>query len=80
MAQVVSYLPKFYFGSLLLLFGVEILSDWLLKSWKKVTRKEYGLLLATFAAVMIGEPSVMPDENLGDSVLCPAWQASKTGS
>ena len=55
-AQVVSYLPSFYFGSLLLLFGVEILSDWLLKSWKKVTRKEYGLLLATFAAVMLGAP------------------------
>ena len=60
MAQVVSYLPSFYFGSLLLLFGVEILSDWLLKSWKKVTRKEYGLLLATFAAVMIGALCLHP--------------------
>lgn len=54
MLQVVSYLPSFFFGSLLLLFGVEILTDWLVHSFVKVTKKEYLLLLATFAAVLIG--------------------------
>ena len=53
-AQIVSYLPSFFFGSLLLLFGVEITTDWLILSARKVTRKEYGLLLATFAAVIVG--------------------------
>ena len=48
------YLPNFYFGSLLLLFGAEILTDWLLRSWTKVTKKEYVLLWATFIAVMLG--------------------------
>ena len=48
----------FYFGSLLLLFGVEILSDWLIRSWAKVTKKEYLLLWATFLAVMLGMPAL----------------------
>ena len=52
--KVVEYLPTFYFGSLLLLFGVEITLDWLVRSWAKVTKKEYLLLWATFIAVMLG--------------------------
>ena len=56
-SQVVEYLPSFYFGSLLIMFGVEILSDWLLHSWAKVTKKEYLLLWATFIAVMLGKTS-----------------------
>ena len=58
--QVVEYLPTFYFGSLLLLFGVEIVTDWLLRSWYKVTKKEYVLLWATFLAVMLGAMRPIP--------------------
>ena len=33
--SIIHYLPNFFFGSLLMLFGVEILADWLLHSYKK---------------------------------------------
>jgi SulP family sulfate permease len=49
---VVQYLPNFFFGSLLVVFGIEIAGDWLVRSYTKVTPVEYGLLLATFLAIM----------------------------
>ncbi|KAK9839095.1 hypothetical protein WJX74_009429 [Apatococcus lobatus] len=52
--SIVHYVPKFYFGSLLMMFGVEILRDWLLLSFRKVHKKEYILLWLTFLAIMIG--------------------------
>jgi SulP family sulfate permease len=48
----VQYLPNFFFGALLVVFGIEIAGDWLLRSYAKVTRAEYVLLLATFVAIM----------------------------
>ena len=56
--QIVHYVPKFYFGSLLMMFGVEILRDWLLLSFRKVHKKEYILLWLTFLAIMIGEAPI----------------------
>lgn len=35
--SIIHYLPNFFFGSLLMLFGVEILMDWLIHSFKKVS-------------------------------------------
>ncbi len=59
--QIVHYVPKFYFGSLLMMFGVEILRDWLLFSFRKVHKKEYILLWLTFLAIMIGTlPAGLP--------------------
>jgi MFS superfamily sulfate permease-like transporter/CRP-like cAMP-binding protein len=49
---VVQYLPNFFFGALLVVFGVEIAGDWLVHSRAKVTRAEYALLLLTFALVV----------------------------
>jgi hypothetical protein len=49
---VVQYLPNFFFGALLVVFGIEIAGDWLVRSYAKVTRAEYVLLLATFVAIM----------------------------
>ena len=34
--SIVPYLPSFFFGSLLMLFGVEISLSWLVLSYKKV--------------------------------------------
>ncbi|KAF8062987.1 hypothetical protein HT031_003826 [Scenedesmus sp. PABB004] len=50
--SVVQYLPNFFFGALLTVFGIEIAGDWLIRSYAKVTREEYLLLLATFLAIM----------------------------
>lgn len=49
---MVPYLPTFFFGALLTVFGIEISADWLIRSAAKVTRAEYCLLLATFLAIM----------------------------
>ncbi|BDA44720.1 Uncharacterized protein C24H6.11c [Coccomyxa sp. Obi] len=50
--SVVQYIPTFFFGSLLILFGVEITLDWLIYSYRKVTRMEFLLLWATYLAIM----------------------------
>jgi hypothetical protein len=34
---LVQYLPCFFFGSLLLLFGLEIMLDWMLRSYHKLS-------------------------------------------
>lgn len=54
--QALPYLPSFYFGSLMMLIGWEIIWDWLLTSYKKVTPKEFALLWATFLAICVGAP------------------------
>ena len=46
------YLPNFFFGALLTVFGIEIAGDWLIRSYSKVSRAEYLLLLATFLSIM----------------------------
>lgn len=46
------YMPNFFFGALLVWFGVEISRDWLILSYFKLTRIEYGLLWLTFGFVM----------------------------
>ena len=40
--SVVQYIPTFFFGSLLILFGVEITLDWLIYSYKKA-RSQHGI-------------------------------------
>ena len=45
-------MPNFFFGALLVWFGVEISRDWLVLSYYKLTRIEYGLLWLTFGFVM----------------------------
>jgi hypothetical protein len=52
--SVVQYMPNFFYGSLLMVFGIEISLDWLLFSFQKVTHAEYSLLLLTFLAIMQG--------------------------
>lgn len=37
--SVVQYIPTFFFGSLLILFGVEITLDWLIYSYRKARSK-----------------------------------------
>lgn len=44
--------PNFFFGALLTVFGIEIAGDWLVRSYSKVSRAEYLLLLATFISIM----------------------------
>lgn len=34
--SVIQYMPNFFFGSLLMLFGIEIIADWLIFSYRKV--------------------------------------------
>ena len=50
--SVVQYVPNFYFGALLMVFGIEILFDWLIAPFGRVGRAEYLLLWATFLAIV----------------------------
>ena len=36
--SIVQYLPSFFFGSLLVWFGVEIVLDWMYRSYYKLSR------------------------------------------
>lgn len=69
---VVQFLPNFFIGALLAVFGVEITSDWLVHSRSKVTRSEYLLLVATFALIVwLG----LGGGVAGGAVLCLAYFA-----
>lgn len=46
--------PLFFYASLLAVFGIEIMVDWLGRSFHKVSRVEYALLWFTFAAITQG--------------------------
>lgn len=56
--SVVEYMPNFFYGSLLMVFGVDISQDWLVHSFHKVSPHSQGLLrsfagaLATDAALV----------------------------
>ncbi|GIL91039.1 hypothetical protein Vretimale_9478 [Volvox reticuliferus] len=50
--SVVQYMPNFFFGALLVWFGIEISRDWLILSYRKLSRAEYVLLWATFVSIM----------------------------
>ncbi|KAK9811232.1 hypothetical protein WJX72_000395 [[Myrmecia] bisecta] len=50
--SVVEYMPNFFYGALLMLFGIEITIDWLILSFRKVTHAEFVLLWATYLAIM----------------------------
>ncbi|EFJ45005.1 hypothetical protein VOLCADRAFT_94701 [Volvox carteri f. nagariensis] len=52
--SVVQYMPNFFFGALLVWFGIEISRDWLILSYRKLSRPEYVLLWATFLSIMNG--------------------------
>ncbi|KAG1670994.1 hypothetical protein FOA52_014384 [Chlamydomonas sp. UWO 241] len=51
--SVVQFVPSFYFGALLLWFGVDIVRDWLIFSYRKLSTAEYILLWASFVAIML---------------------------
>ena len=48
--SIVPYLPSFFFGSLLMLFGVEISLSWLVLAYKKV---ECPLILPAPTCVLL---------------------------
>ncbi|GAB4817875.1 hypothetical protein N2152v2_004921 [Parachlorella kessleri] len=50
--SVVQYMPNFFYGALLLWFGIEISRDWLVLSFRKLTVTEYVLLWLSFATIM----------------------------
>ena len=58
--SVVQYVPNFYFGALLMVFGIEILFDWLVAPFGRVSRAEYLLLWGTFLAIVNSESSLQP--------------------
>jgi sulfate permease, SulP family len=51
--SVIQTLPNFYYGALMLVFGLEIALDWLVFSKAKFAASEYALTLSVFALIMI---------------------------
>ncbi|KAL3148948.1 hypothetical protein ABBQ32_001807 [Trebouxia sp. C0010 RCD-2024] len=50
--SVIEFLPSYFFGSLMIWIGWEIARDWLFLAYQRVTAMEYGVLVATFVAIM----------------------------
>ena len=46
--SVLSYVPSFFFGSLLMMIAVDLISEWLWEVRVKMTFAEYGIDLSTF--------------------------------
>ena len=49
--SVTSYIPKFFFGALLVLIGVDLMTEWLIMGRKKMAGHEYMVCVATFMAI-----------------------------
>lgn len=52
--NVLSYIPNFFFGSLLIMICLDLMFEWLVDSRKKLTSAEYIVLLMTFSLLHIG--------------------------
>ena len=49
---VTSYLPKAFFGSLLILIACELMMEWLIHSRSKMTDAEYSVCIITFLSII----------------------------
>lgn len=49
--SIISYLPKLFFGSLLVLISVDLMSEWLVAARKKMAPMEFAVCLLTFFAI-----------------------------
>ena len=47
--NVLSYIPNFFFGSLLVMICVDLMFEWLIDVRHQVTSAEYAVVLSTFA-------------------------------
>jgi len=50
--DVLQFFPGFYIGGIMAFFGIDIMQDWLVKSYTKVNIQEYLLLLLSFLMVV----------------------------
>ena len=49
--SVVAYVPKCFFGALLVLIATDLMYEWLWAARRKMTRAEFAVALATFGAI-----------------------------
>lgn len=49
--SVTSYLPKMFFGSLLVLIATDLMFEWLVQARHKMKTSEYIVCLATFLTI-----------------------------
>ncbi len=51
--SLIAYVPRFFFGGLLVLIGTDLMLEWLWMSRKKMMPPEYAVTLATFVAIQL---------------------------
>lgn len=51
--DILSYIPNFFFGSLLMMICLDLLFEWLIDVREKVSTAEYVVLLGTFALLQV---------------------------
>jgi hypothetical protein len=49
--SIIAYVPRFFFGGLLVLIALDLILEWLFHSRRKMMGAEYGVALATFLAI-----------------------------
>ncbi|ETL94809.1 hypothetical protein L917_07319 [Phytophthora nicotianae] len=51
--SVMSYVPRFFFAATLIFIAIDLMIEWLILSFKKMSLREYAVLWMTFVAVNI---------------------------
>jgi len=51
--NILSYIPNFFFGSLLIMICLDLMFEWLIEVKSKVTSAEYVVVLSTFALLQV---------------------------
>ncbi|KAG6611774.1 Sulfate Permease (SulP) Family [Phytophthora cinnamomi] len=49
--SVMSYVPRFFFAATLIFFAIDLMIEWLVLTYKKMSLREYAVLWMTFIAV-----------------------------
>ena len=50
---IIAYIPKLFFGSLLVMICADLMNEWLLEVRKKVSGIEYSVAIGTFVLTMV---------------------------
>eukprot|EP01043_Picozoa_sp_COSAG02_P072980 COSAG02_NODE_13992_length_1323_cov_1.394608_1_plen_378_part_01 len=51
--NIAAYLPHFFFGAVLVFIAIDLLLDWLIHSFHKVSMAEYAIIWCTFLAISL---------------------------
>mmetsp|Transcript_22235 Transcript_22235/g.46182 ORF Transcript_22235/g.46182 Transcript_22235/m.46182 type:complete len:554 (+) Transcript_22235:222-1883(+) len=79
---IIAYIPKLFFGSLLVMICADLMNEWLLEVRKKVSGTEYLVAIGTFGLIMVTgvEWGILSGIAIHHALECVCGKAGEEGS